>query len=99
MRLVPLVLIAALISACGGSSTFSRDTDEYNVSCPMGWSECDMKAREHCGERGYEEVKGLGSRGVTTAGRGTDSRSEEIFRRATRGESRTTEKYMTFRCK
>jgi len=66
--------------------------------CESGWSECEQRADEYCGKRGYREISKSGMSGVTTGSRGGDSRTEEIFRRATGGETRRT-RSMTIRCR
>ena len=101
MKLVLLLGTLLVISACASSGTrsvnLSRSSTDYTIVCPTGWTECEQKADAYCPDLGYFEVRRFGD-GVTTAGRGGDARSTEIFRRATEGESRR-DRSMTIRCK
>lgn len=64
----------------------------------MGWSECDDKAREYCGGD-YVEVREPGQLGGRSqiGGAGADSRTREVYRRAT-SAGRSVQS-MTIRCK
>jgi hypothetical protein len=96
--------MAALVAGCAsteqGSSSVSLGTGspEVTLYCQDGGlADCHNQARRYCGEAGYREVRQLGTSGYTTAGRGGDSRTEELLGRADRrGTSQTS---MTITCR
>lgn len=102
MRLILCGMTALLLSACASSGgptvSATPSPKDYTLICDSGWTECEQRANEYCGKGGYREVNKSGMSGITTASHDGDSRTEEIFRRSTGGETRR-KRSMTIRCK
>lgn len=104
MRILICVFMALAVSACSSSATknstlkLGTSSTDVRVTCRMGWSECDDKAREYCGGD-YEEVREPGPIGGRSqvGGAGADARTQEVYRRAT--SAGRSVRSMTIRCK
>ena len=106
MKILALISLWFFLGACASSSDsdsgersrgmeVSASTGSDTIDCPSRNSTCYADVRRMCGERGVEEVRGLGEGQVSMAGRSNSG--DDPFARADR--QKTYNQPVKLRCK